>query len=69
MKHFFDFGALTITLGTMFSWLPHITALLALIWMIFRVWEGYLNVQIKKANLKGMRCASCPEYEENEFCE
>lgn len=51
VKYLFDGSSLLITVGVLFQWLPHATALLAFVWMCFRVYEAYLNTKIKHAQL------------------
>jgi len=50
-------GAITITVGSLFSWLPHITALFAFFWMAMRVYESWLNIKLKQRALQG--CDDC----------
>lgn len=52
IKHVFDGGSVLITVGVFFQWLPHVTALLAMVWMCFRLYEGWLNIKIKHAELR-----------------
>lgn len=39
LKHIFDVGIMWTTIATLFGWLPHIAALLAVIWWVLRIYE------------------------------
>jgi hypothetical protein len=39
IKHFIDWAAGTITVAALLSWIPHLTAVLAMAWWLIRIYE------------------------------
>ena len=39
-KNVFDWGAVAISLGTLFEYLPAAASLLSVIWLLLRIWES-----------------------------
>tara|TARA_R110002126_G_scaffold155306_2_gene302346 strand:+ start:188 stop:349 length:162 start_codon:yes stop_codon:yes gene_type:complete len=39
-KSALDWGAVAISLGTLFEYLPAIASLLSVVWLLIRIWES-----------------------------
>ena len=39
-KNVIDWGAVAISLGTLFEYLPAVASLLSVIWLMLRIWES-----------------------------
>lgn len=49
IKHYIDITSIGIWLSAFFSLIPHIAALLSIVWVCFRIYESYLTIKrIKK---------------------
>tara|TARA_R110000822_G_scaffold102495_9_gene228909 strand:- start:485 stop:646 length:162 start_codon:yes stop_codon:yes gene_type:complete len=39
-KSAFDVGAVAISVGTLFEYLPAVASLLSVVWLLLRIWES-----------------------------
>jgi len=49
-KHVGDALSMTTVGAVMLGWLPTLTALVSLVWVIMRIYESYLNIMEKRSN-------------------
>lgn len=52
-KHVADTTAVGTTVGVLLGWLPHIATVLTVLWLLFRLYDMWLSIKIKRKQLKG----------------
>lgn len=52
VKHIIDVASVSTLVATFLGWLPHIAALLTVIWGVIRIYGAILEVKIKRQQLR-----------------
>lgn len=47
-----DYGAIGVTVSTLLGWLPHVAAILSIVWLVYRIKTQILETRIKELELK-----------------
>ena len=47
-----DYGAIGVTVSTLLGWLPHVAAILSVVWLVYRIKTQILEKRIKELELK-----------------
>lgn len=56
-RNTFDLAAVGITAGTLLQVLPHVAAILTVIWCAYRIYEVRLSIKEKKLRLERMEAS------------
>lgn len=47
-----DYGAIGVTITSLLGWIPHVAAILSVVWLVFRIKTQILEKRIKELELK-----------------
>lgn len=47
-----DYGAIGVTVTSLLGWIPHVAAILSVVWLVYRIKTQILETRIKELELK-----------------
>jgi hypothetical protein len=50
-----DYGAIGVAVTTLVGWLPHVAALLSIIWLAFRILTQRAELKLRELELKNLQ--------------